>query len=113
MKKSNKCIKIIFYGMIVSILTVYILTTSQNREVNFITQNIEALSIDDESGDVHRLKKINCECTNGKKGFTIVCKSDGNLEKCTEIQQGSTTCYKLSVLNQEIEILCDKWKEIK
>ena len=48
---------------------------------------------------------VECVCADGKKGKTLKCTEDGDLEKCTESQQGSNACYKVSIVNGGL-VLC-------
>ncbi len=41
-----------------------------------------------------KLKKVDCTYTNGKKGVSLKCRIDGDLEKCSESQQGSNAMLK-------------------
>ncbi len=61
--------------------------------------------------NVNRLKDVECTCPSskgGKSGFSLRCRPDGNLEKCTSTQQGSNACYKAKIsLNPSVEMLCE------
>ena len=88
-----------------SVATVFAVR-SHNRMDDFFRANVDALSrYESPSEDEKRLKMVECVCADGKKGKTLKCTEDGDLEKCTESQQGSNACYKVSIVNGGL-VLC-------
>ena len=91
-----------------AVLATYTAVTKSQKEMSDLTkQNLEALVQSTKEGNddnVLRLKKVECRCTNGKVGFTLKCYVDGDLEKCTPTQQGSKSCYKVNILQQNVEL---------
>lgn len=76
---------------------------SNNVKSSLLKQNVEALTQGENSSlEGTRLKMIECECVNGKKGKTLKCRRDGSLEKCTFKQQGSVACYKVKLSGLEL-----------
>lgn len=90
----------------VAFATYTVATKSQKEISNLTKQNLEALvqSTRESEDVVLRLKKVECRCTNGKVGFTLKCRIDGDLEECTPTQQGSKACYKLNIIQQNVEL---------
>ena len=90
----------------VAFATYTVATKSQKEISNLTKQNLEALvqSTRESEDVVLRLKKVECRCTNGKVGFTLNCRIDGDLEECTPTQQGSKACYKLNIIQQNVEL---------
>lgn len=68
------------------------------KENQLFVSNVEALSTPEESWKGKKLKVVSCTCPDGKSGSTLACRTDGNLEDCSETQQGLKGCYK--ILNQ-------------
>lgn len=57
--------------------------------------NIEALAHNENSWEGKNLKIVKCTCPNGSpSGYTLRCRSNGDLESCTITQQGSNACYE-------------------
>lgn len=73
--------------------TAYDKATMTDEEKMF-QANLEALTrVEDWEGK--KLKIVSCTCPETqKKGDTFKCEDDGDLEPCTETQQGSNACYK-------------------
>lgn len=69
---------------------------------SLLEQNVEALTSDDLGTEVLRLKDVSCKCSNGKKGHTLKCRTDGNLEECTPTQQGSKACYSVNLSGMKL-----------
>ena len=64
---------------------------------SLLEQNVEALTSDEVSVEKRKLKQVDCICSNGKRGTTLKCRIDGDLEDCTPTQQGSSVCYKVNL----------------
>ncbi|MBP3419563.1 MAG: hypothetical protein J6K74_03115 [Marinifilaceae bacterium] len=101
----------IIYGtftLAVSItLTAICILSNFSKSELFLTNN-EAITTGETNynpGD--RLKKVDCTCKNGKSGFSLRCKSNGNQELCSEIQQGSNACYKNNLIEQDLKLICE------
>lgn len=82
--------------------------TSQKQDTPMFLSNIEALSASESSSwEGLKLKKVNCECPNGKSGFTAKCRTDGDKEACSATQQGLSGCYKVSIKDKDMVLLCE------
>lgn len=105
--------KILFISLISGIILTqlsgfFCLSNSDVRLSAIFGENIEALAADENFNPGDRLKDVTCECPNGKSGFSLKCRKDGDLEKCTVTQQGSNACYKAKIsLNPGIAMLCE------
>lgn len=88
--------------VVVSVTLTTICTTTNPPHKNLFSAQPEAITTGETNynpGD--RLKKMKCRCPNGDTGNSLRCKSDGEGENCTEIQQGSNGCYTLT-----LKLLC-------
>ena len=88
--------------VVVSITLTTMCITANLPYKNLFSAKPEAITIGETNynpGD--RLKKMKCRCPNGDTGNSLRCKSDGEGENCTEIQQGSNGCYTLT-----LKLLC-------
>ena len=98
-----KLVKITAAGLFLVALAINVKVTLEDP---FVMVNEQALA-EETTGTIERLKKVDCTCPEtGKSGFTLKCKTDGNLELCTPTQQGSEGCYKISLLGG-LELLCE------
>lgn len=87
------------FGVMVSAFAVMGISVNNHDSISLLVdENIEALTNSDEpSWAGKKIKKENCTCPNGEgSGFTLKCRTDGNLEDCSATQQGLTGCYKVS-----------------
>jgi hypothetical protein len=70
--------------------------------------NMQALSsgnsTDEKDWSKLKLKWVKCTCLDGKKGNSLRCSSNGDLENCSVTQQGSNACYKAKITG--INMLC-------
>lgn len=84
---------------------------NSNELTDIALANVEALAgatTSESSKDYGKLKIVNCECPNDKNGYTLKCRPDGDLEKCSETQQGLTGCYKTKLsINNPVELICN------
>ena len=84
---------------------------NSNELTDVALANVEALAgaTDDSSQDYGKLKIVNCKCDNGKSGYTLRCRPNGTLEKCSATQQGLIGCYKTKKsFSNPIDLICEK-----
>lgn len=99
----------LFGAMTFGTFTAYDYYTISQEEIHLL-KNVEAISNpepgggsgSDDSWKGKRLKTVSCTCSNGKSGTTLHCKTDGDLEPCTETQQGSNACYKVGLSGMKL-----------
>ena len=81
---------------------------NHNTDISLADISVMAQA-DGESGGGYnpgdRLKMVDCECPDGTTGQTLSCKPDGDLELCTDSQQGSAACYKVGFFG--LKLLCE------
>lgn len=93
-----------FFMMLTTILLVKGgLDTKTNSGFSLFLSGVEALA-QDEAWVGKKLKLTTCKCSNGDKGRTFKCASNGDLENCTAIQQGLKGCYEF---DNTLVMLCE------
>lgn len=103
--KNKKCIIVYTSLMICAMILGGAVVNKHDMISILVDQNVEALT--DPAGEGwwegKKLKAVDCVCSNGDEGFTLLCKDDGTLEDCSATMQGSQVCYRTpTVFNQTL-----------
>lgn len=103
---------ILLSSMLATTMLIQLLgVTISNYPNDFLQQivgfNIEAFAQGEGYNKGDKLKAVKCTCPNQKKGFSLRCRQDGNLESCTPTQQGSNACYKAKLSTNPLDLICE------
>ena len=105
---NKKKLFVSIFGVMVSAFAVLGISVNNHDAISLLVdENIEALtnSNGEPSWQGKKLKKLSCTCGN-KSGFTLQCRTDGDLEDCTATMQGSNACYKVT-LTGGLSVMCN------